>query len=80
MLLTSIYTTKELIRLKNELYISYDLDEKDNQIPHDAWLTQQVNAAFENMENSLSVFVSNEETNAQMAEFKKIIRAKNNPL
>ena len=60
--------------------ISYDLDEKDNQISHDTWLMQQVNAAFDRMENGLAVFVSNEEANAQMAEFKRKIHAKNNPL
>ncbi|MGO2236387.1 damage-inducible protein J [Marinomonas sp. UCMA 3892] len=60
--------------------ISYDLDEKDNQISHDTWLMQQVNAAFDRMENGLAVFVSNEEANVQMAEFKRKIHAKNNPL
>ena len=60
--------------------ISYDLDEKDNQISHDTWLMQQVNAAFDRMENGLAVFVSNDEANAQMAEFKRKIRAKNNLL
>ncbi|WP_421848504.1 hypothetical protein [Marinomonas sp.] len=57
--------------------ITYEVDEKDNQISHDAWLTQQVNAAFENMENGLAVFVSNEEANSKMTEFKAKVRAKN---
>ena len=56
---------------------TYEVDEKDNQISHDAWLIQQVNNAFDNMENGLAVFVSNEEANAQMAEFKAKVRAKN---
>ena len=60
--------------------ITYEVDEKDNQIPHDAWLTQQINVAFDRMENGLAVFVSNEEANAQMTEFKRKIHAKNNPL
>ncbi|MGO2510902.1 hypothetical protein [Marinomonas polaris] len=60
--------------------ITYEVDEKDNQISHDAWLTQQVNVAFDRMENGLAVFVSNEEANAQMTEFKRKIHAKNNPL
>lgn len=60
--------------------MTFEADKRDDPISHDTWLTQQVNTAFENMENGLSVFVSNEEANAQMAEFKKIIRAKNNPL
>ena len=60
--------------------ITYEVDEKDNQISHDAWLTQQVNVAFDRMENGLAVFVSNEEANVQMAEFKRKIHAKNNPL
>lgn len=57
--------------------ITYEVDEKDNQISHDAWLTQQVNAAFKNMENGLAVFVSNEEATAKMADFKAKVRAKN---
>lgn len=57
--------------------ITYEVDEKDNQISNDAWLTQQVNAAFKNMENGLAVFVSNEEATAKMADFKAKVRAKN---
>ncbi|SHF07574.1 hypothetical protein SAMN02745753_01278 [Marinomonas polaris DSM 16579] len=49
--------------------ITYEVDEKGNQISHDAWLTQQVNVAFDRMENGLAVFVSNEEANA--LQFKK---------
>ena len=60
--------------------MTFEADKRDEQISHDTWLTQQVNAAFENMENGLAVFVSNEEANVQMAEFKRKIRAKNNPL
>lgn len=58
--------------------MTFEADKRDEPISHDAWLTQQVNTAFENMETGLAVFVSNEEANTQMAEFKRKIRAKNN--
>jgi hypothetical protein len=60
--------------------VTLEADKKDNQIPHDTWLTQQVNAAFDRMENGLSVFVPNEEANVQMADFKAETRARNKPL
>ena len=39
-----------------------------------------VNAAFDRMENGLAVFVSHEEANAQMADFKAETRARNKSL
>lgn len=60
--------------------MTFEADKRDEPISHDAWLTQQVDTAFENMETGLAVFVSNDEANAQMAEFKRKIRAKNNLL
>lgn len=60
--------------------MAFETNKKDDPISHDAWLTQQVNTAFDRMENGLAVFVSNDEANAQMAEFKRKIRAKNNLL
>lgn len=60
--------------------MTFEADKRDEPISHDAWLTQQVDTAFENMETGLAVFVSNEEANTQMAEFKRKIRAKNNLL
>ncbi|WP_162690087.1 hypothetical protein [Marinomonas primoryensis] len=44
---------------------------------NDTWLTQQINAAFDRMENGLSVFVPNEEANVQMADFKAKFHVKN---
>jgi len=60
--------------------VTFKANEKDDQTSHDAWLAQQVNAAFDRMENGLAVFVSNEEVNAQMADFKAEIRSRNKPL
>ena len=60
--------------------VTFETNEKENQTSHEIWLTQQVNAAFENMENGLAVFVSNEEANAQMEDFKAKIRARNKSL
>jgi hypothetical protein len=60
--------------------MTFEADKRDDQISHDTWLIQQVNAAFENMENGLAVFVSNEEANTQMEDFKAKIRARNKPL
>lgn len=60
--------------------MTFEAHKRDEPISHDAWLTQQVNTAFDRMENGLAVFVSNDEANAQMAEFKRKIRAKNNLL
>lgn len=60
--------------------MAFETNKKDDLISHDTWLTQQVNTAFDRMENGLAVFVSNDEANAQMAEFKRKIRAKNNLL
>lgn len=59
---------------------TFEANEKDGQISHDTWLTQQVNTAFDRMENGLAVFVSNEEANAQMEDFKAKIRSRNKPL
>lgn len=56
--------------------VTFEANKNDDQIPHDTWLSQQVNAAFDRMENGLAVFVSDEEANAQMADFKAEIRAK----
>ncbi|NLQ17719.1 hypothetical protein HGG82_08770 [Marinomonas sp. M1K-6] len=59
---------------------TFESDKKDKQISHDTWLIQRVNAAFDKMENGLAIFVSNEEANAQMEDFKAKIRARNKPL
>ncbi|ETI60629.1 hypothetical protein [Marinomonas profundimaris] len=56
--------------------MTFEADKRDDPISHDTWLTQQINTAFENMENGLAVFVSNEEANTQMADFKAEICAK----
>ncbi len=59
---------------------TFEANKNDDPISHDTWLTQQVNTAFDRMENGLAVFVSNEEANAQMADFKAEIRSRNKPL
>ena len=60
--------------------VIFEVHKRDDPISHDTWLTQQVNAAFENMENGLAVFLSNEEANAQMEDFKAKFRARNKNL
>ncbi|PYF82454.1 hypothetical protein DFP75_103282 [Marinomonas alcarazii] len=60
--------------------MAFETNKKDDPISHDTWLTQQVNAAFDRMENGLAVFVSNEEANAQMDDFKAKVRARNKSL
>lgn len=60
--------------------MTFEANKKNDQTSYDAWLTQQVNAAFNRMENGLAVFVSNEEANAQMEDFKAKIRAESKPL
>jgi hypothetical protein len=56
--------------------VTFEVHKRDDPISHDTWLIQQVNAAFENMENGLAVFVSNEEANVQIEDFKAKIRAR----
>ena len=56
--------------------MTFEANKKNDQTSHEAWLTQQVNTAFDRMENGLAVFVSNEEANAQMEDFKAEIRAR----
>lgn len=51
-------------------------NEQKKRMSHDAWVTEQVNLAFEKMENDSAEFVSNEEANAQMEDFKAKIRAR----
>ena len=60
--------------------MTFEADKRDDPISHDTWLTQQINAAFDRMENGLAVFVSNEEANAQMEDFKAKVRARNKNL
>jgi hypothetical protein len=60
--------------------VIFEVHKRDDPIYHDTWLTQQINTAFENMENGLAVFVSNEEANAQMEDFKAKVRARNKNL
>lgn len=51
-------------------------NEQKKRMSHDSWVTEQVNLAFEKMENGSAEFVSNEEANAQMEDFKAKIRAR----
>lgn len=51
-------------------------DEQRKRMSHDSWVTEQVNLAFEKMENGSAEFVSNEAANAQMEDFKAKTRAK----
>jgi len=51
-------------------------DEQRKRMSHDSWVTEQVNLAFEKMENGSAEFVSNQEANAQMEDFKAKIRAR----
>lgn len=60
--------------------MTFEADKRDDLISHDTWLIQQINAAFDRMENGLAVFMSNEEANAQMEDFKAKVRARNKNL
>lgn len=57
--------------------MTFGANKNDDQISMMLGETKQVNAAFEYIENSLAVFISNEEANAQMTDFKAKIRAQN---
>ncbi len=43
---------------------------------HDAWLTEQVNQAFEKLDSGNSVFISSDDAKKQMAERKARIRSR----
>jgi antitoxin component of RelBE/YafQ-DinJ toxin-antitoxin module len=51
-------------------------DEQRKRVSHDSWVTEQVNLAFEKMENGSAEFISNDDANAQMEDFKAKIRAR----
>ena len=60
--------------------MTFEADKIDDPISHDTWFIQQINAAFDRMENGLAVFVSNEEANTQMDDVKAKVRARNKSL
>lgn len=57
--------------------MTFGANKNDDKISMMLGETKQVNAAFEYIINSLAVFISNEEANAQMTDFKAKIRTQN---
>ncbi|MCV2401732.1 damage-inducible protein J [Marinomonas sp. C2222] len=51
-------------------------NEQKKRMSHDSWVTEQVNLAFERLEQGSAEFVSQEEANTQMEDFKAKIRAR----
>ncbi|GAA3928275.1 damage-inducible protein J [Litoribacillus peritrichatus] len=49
-------------------------DQQRKVLSHDAWLTEQVNLAFEKLESGESVFVEHEQAKLSMRERKEKIR------
>lgn len=41
--------------------IQFRVDKETKHIPHNDWITEQVNLAFERLEDNIAQFVSNEE-------------------
>lgn len=53
-------------------------DQQRKANSHDAWLTEQVNAAFEKLDNGDATFTEHEQAKSSMEERKAKIRAKAN--
>jgi antitoxin component of RelBE/YafQ-DinJ toxin-antitoxin module len=51
-------------------------DQQRKAISHDAWLTEQVNIAFEKLDAGKSVFIEHEQAKIVMAERKAKIRSR----
>lgn len=51
-------------------------NEQKKRMSHDSWVTEQVNLAFERLDQGLAEFVSQEEANTQMENFKAKIRSR----
>ena len=51
-------------------------NEQRKRMSHDSWVTEQVNLAFERLDQGTAEFVTQEEANAQMENFKAKIRAR----
>jgi hypothetical protein len=54
----------------------FRVDEETKHMPHNDWITEQVNLAFERLRQGTAEFVIQEEANAQMEDFKARIRAR----
>lgn len=55
--------------------IQFRVDEETKHMPHNDWITEQVNLAFERLVEGTAEFVTQEEANVQMEDFKAKIRA-----
>ncbi|MCA1771618.1 MAG: type II toxin-antitoxin system RelB/DinJ family antitoxin [Halomonas sp.] len=53
-------------------------DQQRKVLSHDAWLTQQINLAFEKLDDGKASFIDHESAKAQMAERKANIRGRAN--
>jgi hypothetical protein len=43
---------------------------------HDSWVTEQINQAFERLDQGTAEFISQEEANIQMEDFKTKVRSR----
>lgn len=55
--------------------IQFRVDEETKHLSHDDWGAEQINLAFELLDQGAAEFVTQEEANAQMEDFKAKIRA-----
>ena len=51
-------------------------NEERNFIPYNSWVTKQMNLALESLKQGTAEFVTQEEANAQMEDFKAKVRNK----
>lgn len=56
--------------------IQFRVDEETKRLSDDGSVTEQINLAFERLEDNIAQFVSNEEVSSQMESFKAKLRAK----
>ena len=51
-------------------------NEQRKRMSHDSWVTEQVNLAFERLDQGTAEFISQEEANIQMEDFKTKVRSR----
>ncbi len=56
--------------------IQFRVDEEAKHMPHGEWVKEQVNLAFERLDEDIAEFVTQEEANTKMEDFKAKIRAR----
>jgi antitoxin component of RelBE/YafQ-DinJ toxin-antitoxin module len=51
-------------------------NEQRKRMSHDSWVTEQINQAFERLDQGTAEFISQEEANVQMEDFKTKVRSR----